>query len=162
MFALLDGSEVTILVDTVSRGGAPGTLYTIEPEVDGTLWGATAGIFESAHRLEPVRTLAIAKGLGSPLGRVFLVGCEPATLESDNGHIGLSDAVDSAVGSAVEMIRSLVKSMNGDWGEFESRERTGCEMKVLKIMRYVTAATIVIGVMWNLGDIQRYIKIEMM
>src|SRR5882672_1813652 len=32
-YALLDGHEVTILVDATPRGGEPGTLYTIEPDL---------------------------------------------------------------------------------------------------------------------------------
>src|SRR6185295_20100289 len=32
--ALLDGYDAAVLVDTASRGGAPGTLYLIEPTVD--------------------------------------------------------------------------------------------------------------------------------
>jgi hypothetical protein len=32
-FALLDGYDVTILVDAAPRGAAPGTLYVIEPDI---------------------------------------------------------------------------------------------------------------------------------
>src|ERR1700734_1751902 len=31
-YALLDGSDATILVDATPRGGPPGTLYVIEPD----------------------------------------------------------------------------------------------------------------------------------
>ena len=31
--ALMDGYEVTVLVDATPRGGAPGTLYVIEPDL---------------------------------------------------------------------------------------------------------------------------------
>ena len=49
-YALLDGYDVTILVDAASRGGSPGTLYTIEidgntpvrPGRDGPIDGHTA------------------------------------------------------------------------------------------------------------------------
>ncbi len=34
-YALLDGPDVTILVDAAARGGAPGTIYVIEPDVTG-------------------------------------------------------------------------------------------------------------------------------
>ena len=33
-YALMDGYDACILVDAVPRGGAPGTLYTIEPDWD--------------------------------------------------------------------------------------------------------------------------------
>jgi hypothetical protein len=35
-------------------------------------------------------------------------------------------------------------------------------MKALKIISYVTAAAVAFGVLWNFGDLRRYIKIEMM
>ena len=35
-------------------------------------------------------------------------------------------------------------------------------MKALRVMGIVAAATIAITVLWNFGDIRRYIKIEMM
>jgi len=35
-------------------------------------------------------------------------------------------------------------------------------MKALKFLGYAAAATIALGVVLNLGDIRRYIKIEMM
>ena len=57
MLALLDGYDLTILVDAVSRGGAPGTLYTIEPDM-GEIEGAhESGACENAHGLDPVKVL---------------------------------------------------------------------------------------------------------
>ncbi len=35
-------------------------------------------------------------------------------------------------------------------------------MKTLKIVGCVAAATLVATLVWNLGDVRRYIKIEMM
>ena len=35
-------------------------------------------------------------------------------------------------------------------------------MKTLKFLGCVAAATLAITVVWNIGDIRRYIKIEMM
>ncbi len=35
-------------------------------------------------------------------------------------------------------------------------------MKALKVIGYVAAATVVVGLVWNWGDVRRYIKIEMM
>ena len=33
-YALLDNYDAVILIDATQRGGAPGTLYVVEPEVD--------------------------------------------------------------------------------------------------------------------------------
>ena len=107
VFALLDGYDVTILVDAACRGGSPGTLYTIEPDVNDLEPGA--GAFETAHGLDPVKVLATARSMGAKFGRVLVVACEPATFGDDDGHIGLSECVAAAVDPAIEMIRSLVK-----------------------------------------------------
>ena len=102
---LLTGHDVTIFVDTISRGGAPGTLYLIEPELSEL---AETSMVENAHGLDPVRVLSIAKRMGAPETRVLVVGCEPATLEDDSGRLGLSEAVEAAVGPAIEMIQSII------------------------------------------------------
>ena len=106
MSELLDGYDLTIIVDAVSRGGAPGTLYTIEPDMDAIPENQASG--ENPHGLDPLNVLAAVKSAGAPLGRVLVVGCEPALLEDDTGSIGLSEPVEAAVEPAVEMIRSLI------------------------------------------------------
>lgn len=104
VMALLEGYELIIFVDAVSRGSAPGTLYLIEHEPEET---ADADYFENAHGLDPVKVLRMARSLGAQIGRVLVVGCEPETLEDDTGTIGLSEAVKRAVPEAIELIQSL-------------------------------------------------------
>ncbi len=115
VFALVDGYDVAILVDAVSRGGAPGTLYTIEPDPQDVPDDAGDGIFQGAHSLDPVKVLSMAKSIGARLGHIFVVGCEPATLGDDSGYIGLSEPVEAAVEPATEMIRSLIIDVNNRW-----------------------------------------------
>lgn len=114
VLALLDGYDVTIFVDAVSRGNPPGTLYKIEPDLDDIPDVSESGVCENAHGLDPLRVLSMAKSLGASLGRIVVVGCEPATLEDDTGYIGLSEAVETAVEPAMEMIRSTVVEFLGD------------------------------------------------
>ncbi|HEX3278238.1 MAG TPA: hydrogenase maturation protease [Thermoleophilaceae bacterium] len=101
----LAGYDVAILVDAVPRGGAPGTLYVIEPELGDDEVGV------DAHGMNPVAVLALARTLGGPLPRVLVVGCEPATRmtgEEDEVVAELSEPVRAAVGEAVRMVESLV------------------------------------------------------
>jgi hydrogenase maturation protease len=101
----LAGYDVAILVDAVPRGGAPGTLYVIEPELGDDEVGL------DAHGMNPVAVLALARTLGGPLPRVLVVGCEPATRmtgEEDEVVAELSEPVRAAVGEAVRMVESLV------------------------------------------------------
>ena len=52
--------------------------------------------------------LRLARSLGGDIGRVFIVGCQPASLETDNGGMELSEPVQAAVSEAVSMIDSVV------------------------------------------------------
>jgi len=112
VFALLDGYEAIIFVDALPRGGAPGALYTLEPDLDAIVPASENGVLENAHGLDPLKVLALAKGLGAPLGRVFVVGCEPAVIEDGTGAIGLTPEVEPTVEPAIEMIRSLLTKLN--------------------------------------------------
>jgi hydrogenase maturation protease len=109
-YALLDGADLTIMVDAVPRGGKPGTLYVIEPSEH--QWGAAAEsepLIET-HSLDPVKVLRLAIELGADIKRLIVVGCEPATgLDAEEMHDGLSDPVQAAVNDAVDLITSLVQ-----------------------------------------------------
>ncbi len=105
-FALLDGYEMTILVDVVERGGVPGTLYVIAPDLDHL---APAAAERDGHGMDPVRVLRLAKEMGGPAGKVLLVGCEPETFgPAEEGQMGLSSAVAKAVDAAIVKIEALV------------------------------------------------------
>lgn len=109
-YALMDGYHTTILVDASARGGPPGTLYVIEPDInepDEHTSGETAQ--PDAHSMNPVTVLRMAKSMGYEPERVLLVGCEPATFGPEEGQLGLSDPVYAAVGEAVKLVRSLVE-----------------------------------------------------
>jgi Ni,Fe-hydrogenase maturation factor len=42
---------------------------------------------------------------------LYLIGCEPAALDGDDGVIGLSESVQAAVPRAIEVIESLVSKL---------------------------------------------------
>src|SRR5262249_56961070 len=74
-YALLDGHEAVILVDALPRGGEPGTLYVLEPEIGAPLGDAPP---VEGHGMDPVKVLHLAAAMGGQVGRLLLVGCEPA------------------------------------------------------------------------------------
>lgn len=103
-YELLDHPyETTILVDATPRGGKPGTVYLIEPEPDASDPATSAT--HDAHGMNPEAVLALLKTLGGRLGRVIIVGCEPASLEEG---IGLSAPVAAAVDEAVTLIEEII------------------------------------------------------
>jgi hydrogenase maturation protease len=114
-YALLDGYDAIILVDAAARGGQPGTLYLIEPDMSGAPEQPPAA---DAHSMNPASVLQLAKTLGTVSARILVLGCEPAGIGGDQGEIGLSEAVSAAVPAAAERIGQLVANiLNGVWPE---------------------------------------------
>lgn len=107
-YALLDGYDSVILVDALPRGGAPGTLYVLEPER-----GApdNRGAMLEMHRLDPVKVLHLAASMGAKVERLLVVGCEPTPSDEDDMHDGLSDTVRLAVDEAIPLLESLVSRL---------------------------------------------------
>ena len=75
--------------------GQPGTLYTIEPDLESL--GDLAGLTADGHSMDPVQVLRTVKAMGGQLGRILLVGCEPGDLGDETGLMGLTQAVRDAV-----------------------------------------------------------------
>lgn len=111
---LMDGYDALLIVDAVDRGGAPGTVYVIEPDVpDPTAIDANAlhSSLADAHYTEPSKVLMLARALGVLPPRVLIVGCQPEGYDELGAE--LSAPVRDAVGVAVGRIESLVEDLNG-------------------------------------------------
>lgn len=105
-YALMNQWELVILVDAVTRGGAPGTIYTIEPELPE---GADNTLALDAHSMDPVSVLQLVSALGGKVDRMLVVGCEPAHVDpNESGELGLSPAVSGALDEAVRAVLELV------------------------------------------------------
>ena len=114
-YALLDGYDVTILVDACPRGDAPGTLYVIEPDLSDLGNADDPASPADAHTMNPLNVLRLATSMGGQLKRVLLVGCEPGTFGPEEGQMGLSGPVEAVVDEAVKMVESLMgKIQKGD------------------------------------------------
>ena len=115
-YAILDGNDVTILVDACPRGDRPGTVYVMEPDLNSMDAGQEQSSAVDAHGMDPLNVLRLAKTMGGDLKRILLVGCEPETLGGEEGAMGLSKPVTDAVDEAVRVIDSLVaKILEGGW-----------------------------------------------
>jgi hydrogenase maturation protease len=110
-YAIMDGHDAVILVDATARGQDPGTVYLIEPDLNEI--GNLDTELANAHSLSPVKVLQMVQALGGRPGRIYLVGCEPAVLETENGELGLSATVQAAVPKAIAMIQSLLADLTG-------------------------------------------------
>ena len=99
-YDLADGVETAILVDAMPRGGEPGTVYVVEPERR----AADVPVIDG-HGMQPDVVLGLLKTLGADVGRVLIVGCEPATAEPG---MELSAPVAAAVDDAVRIVLELI------------------------------------------------------
>jgi hydrogenase maturation protease len=105
---LMEGFEAVIVVDAVSRGQPPGTLYVFTPSAADL--GVHGREHIDPHFAEPARAMQLARALGFLPDQVTVLGCEP---ENCQLGISLSVAVDAAVARAVEKIRAMVGSDAG-------------------------------------------------
>ncbi len=106
-YALMDAPDVTILVDACPRGGTPGSVYVIEPDLTDLDRIQSAPV--EGHSMNPMSVLRLANSMGGHLKRILLVGCEPEFLGGEEGHMGLSGPVAAAVDEAVTTIESLIQ-----------------------------------------------------
>ena len=116
-YSMMEDYDAIILVDATPRNDNPGTLYLIEPEVGENKLDDSEGEVVNAHSMSPVRALQMARYLGGQPKKLFVVGCEPDVLESENGRMGLSDRVAAAVEPAVVMITKLILDLTGSESE---------------------------------------------
>jgi hydrogenase maturation protease len=105
-YALADKYDAIVLVDATPRGDPPGTTYLMEIEAGG-LAELDAEITD-AHTMSPVNALKMAQSVGPVTSKIYLVGCEPATLEAEDGEIGLSEPVQRAIPQAVELVQGML------------------------------------------------------
>jgi hydrogenase maturation protease len=106
-YALMDGYELTILVDATPRGGVPGTIYLIEPDLAQAETPDAAAAIDP-HGMNPMSVFALVRSMGGQCRRVLIVGCEPEPMLDEEGRMGLSASVSAAVDAAIETIEGLM------------------------------------------------------
>lgn len=116
VYALQDGYETTILIDAFPHGKAPGTVSVVEPNLNNLQTDIEQGGFVEPHGMNPMNVLRMAKAMRAPLEHILLIGCEPAYLGGDDGHMGLSEPVEAAVTEAVKATQNVVERiLDGSW-----------------------------------------------
>ncbi len=101
-YALLEPLDLLLVVDALSRGGAPGTVYALEPDLDSGLDATDP----DAHGMSLPSVFASARAMGGVLPRIIVVGCEPRTIGEG---MGLTEPVDAAVEPAIDLVREIVE-----------------------------------------------------
>ena len=98
---LLTPCDRLVIVDAMTRGGAPGDVYVLRVENVDTLRSV------DMHMAVPARVLELAQALGSLPREVYMVGCEPASV--DELLMELSVPVQKAVDSALRDVQTLLQ-----------------------------------------------------
>jgi hydrogenase maturation protease len=106
-FALLEEYELSILVDAMPRGAAPGTLYVLQIDPEHVEEVETSGPQMVTHAMDPLRVLALVKSMGGNPTRILIVGCEPSHV-SEQEITGLSEPVAAMLDKAVNLIESVI------------------------------------------------------
>jgi hydrogenase maturation protease len=106
-YAILEPNDAVILIDAVPRGEEAGTVFLLELDINKL---DNAGIESvNAHTMNPVAVMQLVRSLGGSPRKLYLIGCEPAVLETE--ELGLSEKVRSAVPLALDMIRELFRKL---------------------------------------------------
>lgn len=117
-YELIAGYDRAFLVDAVSRGGVPGTLYVIEPGKP------PSRSIPDAHRMDLENVFAFLRTIGGEAPPITLIGCEPA----DVGEaMELSPLVSDMVAPAADLVRrlltkTLAETESGQKGSYECSE----------------------------------------
>ncbi len=112
-YDLANGYESAILVDATPRGGEPGAVYVIEPDLTcpaagaGQDAGLAANPMLNPHGMQPDVVFSMLAMLDAGTRQVLVVGCEPVSV--DYG-IGLSQPVADAVDEAVRVVLDLISA----------------------------------------------------
>jgi len=134
-YDLADRYDSAILVDAMPRGGAPGTVYVVEPEPadipgSGTDPGRAteaaatmvSGPMLDAHGMQPDAVLHMLATLGAGEREVLVVGCEPARVSYG---MELSAPVAAAIDDAVRVVLDLISgAAASDQHALVTKERT--------------------------------------
>ncbi|NND99863.1 MAG: hydrogenase maturation protease [Pirellulaceae bacterium] len=111
-YALGDGYEWVVIVDAVSRGADPGTLFVMEPQADDLEKLCYDEFSEQSHDMNPMAAIKLTQAMGRPMPRLILVGCEPLELGDDqDGLLGLSDPVAKAIDPAIQRVVSVLMQL---------------------------------------------------
>lgn len=107
-WAMQGDYNAVVLLDATPRGGAPGTLYLIEPEVEPGVHAV------DGHGMDPVAVLALVHALGGTPPRTLVVGCEPQTrIDPDEEDLvaDLSEPVRLALEEGVKLVGSVLTEL---------------------------------------------------
>jgi hydrogenase maturation protease len=119
-YALQDDYELVVFVDATPRGGEPGTVYLIEPEIEDD-----GEVTLDTHGMDPVKVIKLSRALGARPTRILVVGCEPQVIVTGEDYDDMLMELSEPVLAAVEEAVKLVESLAGKIGREDHEVRAG-------------------------------------
>ena len=107
-YEVMRGYDALVLVDISKQGGEPGTLYVMEADPESVETGIEDGDLIDPHDMNPQTVLRFIKSVNGWPGKVMIVACEPAEIDSG---LGLSPAVEAAVERAVDLVGDTIEDL---------------------------------------------------
>jgi hydrogenase maturation protease len=101
---LMDRFDALVVLDAVDQGGAPGTLYVIEPDL-ALLQVAKPQAAVDLHETKPEAVLRMAAALDVLPARVWIVGAQPVDCDE------LIEELSPEVGTAVDVACARVEDL---------------------------------------------------
>ena len=108
-YEVMRGYQALVMVDASRQGGAPGTLYVIEPERDEFAGSIEDGELIDPHSMDPKTVLRLVNATGGWPPKVIVIGCEPEDV--DEPGITLSPQVEAAVQPAIDLVLETVADL---------------------------------------------------
>ena len=100
-YDLRDGDvEVLIMVDALPTGDPPGTVTLLELDEAARVELTAEPTTVDSHAMNPQAVIAALHALGGRMNQIFVVGCQPLSVEPG---MGLSPPVAAAVEPALEL-----------------------------------------------------------
>jgi hydrogenase maturation protease len=108
-YEVMRGYDALLLIDVTRGGGAPGTLYVLEPEESEIAVGIEDGEMIDPHAMDPQTVLRFVRAVSGWPGSVVVIACEPAEVEEPG--LGLTPAVAAAVPRAIDLALETIASL---------------------------------------------------
>jgi hydrogenase maturation protease len=106
---LMDSFDALVIVDALNRGGAPGEVYVLEPELDSLGKASASDEAIDLHQADPEGVLRLAGALSVLPKHVWIVGCQ--AVGCDDLGAPLSKPVAHALPVVAERVQEIIENL---------------------------------------------------
>jgi hydrogenase maturation protease len=106
---LVDGFDALVIFDALDRGGDPGQVYVLEPELESLGKENASDNAVDLHQADPEGVLRLASAMRVLPKHVWIVGCQ--AVGCDDLGAPLSEPVAHALPIVVEHVRKIVERL---------------------------------------------------